>query len=103
MTFFIKIALYIVVGLVLAIADILFVRRLRSEFNGTEVLPPMVAPFRVVGKAAEADRLGEVLAQMGVARANELKLEIDSAFAAVTAPGSKKPPVDGTMPLQLQT
>jgi Subtilase family len=102
MALFIKVALYLVIGLILAIVDLLFIRRMAAEFR-PKVLPPVIAPFRIVGKAAEADKIGEVLAQMGVARANELKFEINSAFAAVTAPGSKTPPVDGATPLQLQT
>src|SRR5438067_1237094 len=107
MSILLRIVLYVMIGLVLMLADLLFIRRVASEFRPKENGPPVIAPFRVIGKTTtEADKIGEVMAQLLVARTHELSIEIKSAIRTLTAPKVKA--ADGakeelaTQPLTLQ-
>src|SRR3954471_22390412 len=95
MSLFLKIVVYLVAGLVLLTIDVLFVRRVASEFTPREK-PPVIASFRIIGRA-DADKIGEVMAQMLVARAHELNVEIDTAVKALKSGDAKK---DGRLQLQ---
>jgi hypothetical protein len=88
---FLKIALYVVIALVLAMADLLFYRRVRSEFRTKDNLPPVITPFHVIGRpGTDGDKAGEVMAQMLVARTYSLNREIDAAISLLAHPPEKQ-------------
>jgi hypothetical protein len=78
----IKIAAYCALGLVLLIANIWFVRSVRSAFR-RQAMPTVIAPLEIVGDKDEGGARGRGLARMLHGQLRHTEVEIASSLQAL--------------------
>jgi hypothetical protein len=95
--------IYLVIGTILVMVDVLFVRSVRDEFYSDEVV---IAPFQIIGAKDDDGKLASNLAYLLQARLRRLEQDLAAAQESLKRPrgtatlGAAPLAVEGIAPLQ---
>ncbi|HET8669552.1 MAG TPA: hypothetical protein VFM05_02690, partial [Candidatus Saccharimonadales bacterium] len=77
-----KVFVYVGVGLLLLALNTWYVTRVKEAIGRSE-MPRVIAPFQIVGKSDDGDKLGKVLAYMLRARLGKIREEMASSYKSL--------------------